>query len=106
MQYRKQVQRHEYHLSVLMPVGCLCYSFAAYILKISLKHTLSNLLFEIQKYGCLKKVNNRDAKSVAQLIYCSNGCTVITSADDVIYSRLCYPAQAAQLIDADFSLCT
>ena len=62
--------------------------------------TLSfQLLLQIEKEVAMEKVNDGDAKSVAELFDCGYSGAVVASADDVIYSRLSNTTDDRKFID-------
>lgn len=64
---------------------------------------LLDFLFQITEQIRMKKVLNCDSKTIAEFLDCRNGGTTVSSADDVVYSRLRYAAHTTEFIDGNIT---
>lgn len=53
----------------------------------------------------MEELLDGDAQAVTEFFYGGYSGAVISSADDVVYSGLCYAAKCAQFVDRDASFC-
>ena len=54
----------------------------------------------------IEKINDRDPKTVAQLLECGDGGAVIAATDHIVHSGLGDAADRTQLINSQVALCT
>ena len=54
----------------------------------------------------IEKINDRDPKTVAQLLECGDGGAVIAATDHIVHGGLRDAADRAQLVNSQVSLCT